>query len=251
MMTITRRDSRHTEDTLEPTQGNDLLTRLALALFDCGAVLFGRFRFKLHERYPDAPLAPVKVELRTPDHPKGGPLTPEALSLIGSALCTVHIGDFKEICGIPHAGERLADAYIAAARRAGFDYPRVQLEKREGGGKRSITKVTADTVARGRRRVLLIDDVITGADTKLEAINALNEVEMDATCVLVVVDREQGGAEELRGKGYPLRSVFTLNRLLEIGHAHGRVTDAQMREVAEYQATEAARRAALADVITT
>jgi orotate phosphoribosyltransferase len=253
-MTITRRDPRHTEDSLEPTQGNDLLTRLALTLFDCGAVPFGAFPLKLHEKYPDAPLSPMKVELRTPDHPKGGLLTPEALSLIGSALCTLDTGYVEAVCGIPYAGDRLADAYMDADRQFGSSKLRVRLEKREvDDGKRAITKVTDDSVCRGCRRILLIDDVITGANTKREAIRALNDAEMSVVSIAVVVDREQGGTEELLrgGYGFQIHSLFTLNSLLKIGHEHGRVTDAQMREVAEYQAAEAARRAALTDVITT
>ena len=34
------------------------------ALLACGAVKFGAFRLKLHEREPDAPLSPIYVDLR-------------------------------------------------------------------------------------------------------------------------------------------------------------------------------------------
>ncbi len=34
------------------------------ALLECGAVKFGAFRLKLHEREPDAPLSPIYVDLR-------------------------------------------------------------------------------------------------------------------------------------------------------------------------------------------
>jgi hypothetical protein len=38
--------------------------RLALALFDVGAIKFGDFRLRLHEENPDAPLSPVYLDLK-------------------------------------------------------------------------------------------------------------------------------------------------------------------------------------------
>ncbi len=38
--------------------------RLATALAEAGAVKFGAFRLKLHQERPDAPLAPLYIDLR-------------------------------------------------------------------------------------------------------------------------------------------------------------------------------------------
>lgn len=59
---------------------------LALKLFDIGAVQFGEFKLKLHEKNPDAPLSPIFFNFRTPDNPKPGPLTDEVLDLVGKVV---------------------------------------------------------------------------------------------------------------------------------------------------------------------
>jgi len=38
--------------------------KLAEQLFDIGAIKFGAFRLKLHEKKPDAPLSPIYIDLR-------------------------------------------------------------------------------------------------------------------------------------------------------------------------------------------
>lgn len=40
------------------------LEELALHLFEIGAIKFGAFKLKLHEKYPDAPLSPIYIDLR-------------------------------------------------------------------------------------------------------------------------------------------------------------------------------------------
>ena len=105
---------------------------LALALMHVGAVLTREsthslvvtrdgpngpecgFRLKLHEKHPDAPLSPIFFNLRTPDNPKPGPLTPDIVEL--AALCMHHVaqtqctGDFNAVVGIPNAGDPFAEA---------------------------------------------------------------------------------------------------------------------------------------------
>jgi hypothetical protein len=48
------------------------LQRLAKAIFDLGAVQFGKFHLKLHETHPKTPLPPIYFNLRISDNPKTG-----------------------------------------------------------------------------------------------------------------------------------------------------------------------------------
>ena len=71
------------------TQSYSTLTgdhaKLAQLLFKVGAIKFGAFKLKLHEKDPDAPLSPIYLNLRTDRHPENpGPLTDEMMNLIGS-----------------------------------------------------------------------------------------------------------------------------------------------------------------------
>jgi len=60
-----------------------------------------------------------------------------------------------------------------------------------------------------------VDDLITRTDTKKEAIAVCEEAGLVVAAVAVLVDREQGGSEELKEAGYSLYSVFPLSELLD------------------------------------
>ena len=59
---------------------------LADELFDLGAIQFGNFKLKLHEKNPNAPLSPIYLNLRTPDNPKPGNLTLKIVAQIGRLM---------------------------------------------------------------------------------------------------------------------------------------------------------------------
>src|SRR5262249_21606568 len=83
-----------------------------------------------------------------------------------------------------------------------------------------IEKLWHSPPHRGRvpagRAGVLIDDVITDGGAKLEAAQPFREAGLLAEDVLVLVDREQGGAEQLAHAGLRLHACYTLRRLL--GH---------------------------------
>jgi orotate phosphoribosyltransferase len=49
--------------------------------------------------------------------------------------------------------------------------------------------------------------------------------------VVVLVDRQQGGREELAARGITLHAVLTVSDLLDSLVRHGRITDAVRRDV--------------------
>ncbi len=74
-------------------------------------------------------------------------------------------------------------------------------------------KIVGGEIKSGER-FLLFDDVVTDGHSKLDSIYSLEEAGAKVTGVLVVVDREQGGAQNLRRKGYPLDSLLTVHELV-------------------------------------
>jgi len=62
--------------------------------------------------------------------------------------------------------------------------------------------------------IAILEDVITSGDSALKAIKRAEEAGLIVRCVLVVVDREEGGRELLESKGYKLVSLFTKTELL-------------------------------------
>jgi len=63
-------------------------------------------------------------------------------------------------------------------------------------------------------KVVIIEDVVTTGGSSLNAIKAVEETGCRVTRVLAVVDREEGGKENLASEGYRLESIFTARELL-------------------------------------
>jgi uridine monophosphate synthetase len=74
--------------------------------------------------------------------------------------------------------------------------------------------------------VLVIDDVITTGASKLEAWEPLQDVGLKVKDVLVVIDREQGGAGILAQHGLRLHSLTTISQVLELLRSAGKVEPA-------------------------
>jgi orotate phosphoribosyltransferase len=209
---------------------------LADLLFEKGAIQFGSFRLKHHENRPDAPLSPIFLNLRTPANAKPGPLDPESVSELAAGLrelieSSPALG-FTTLAGIPNAGEPLATA-LAALYAAPI--PVARLSKEETGGTRRVwAGASPDPLLNPASKVLLVDDLITQAATKLEAIAAVESTGASVQGLILVVDREQGGAEQLRQAGYPVHAALTLSELLDHYVATGRIASSKADQVIGY-----------------
>jgi orotate phosphoribosyltransferase len=210
---------------------NPVERQLAASLFDIGAIKFGSFRLKLHENNPEAPLSPVYLNLRTPDNPKPGPLTPEMVEMASQCMYWITRSSallYMLTAGVPHAGDPFA------ARLAHHsDVALLKLKKTKDGDRRAITDIKAGALTPGGLTVL-VDDLITKAESKLEAIKVLEKHGLCVKDIVVLVDREQGGKEKLTRWGYKLHSVFTLRQLLEHYVEDGKIDIATRDKVLGY-----------------
>lgn len=212
---------------------------LALTLCDIGCFQDKKqspggkgFRLKLHKKKPDAPLSPFYLNLRTPDNAKPGPLTSELVAAIGRELWNLardqRVQSADRVAGVPNAGDPLAAALSTVS-----GLPLLRLRKEEyADGSRVSTVVEGDVIQ--EQEVLLVDDLITKADTKLEAIEVLEEKGLSIRAVLVLLDREQGGADELWDRSVPLHALFTITELLNLYVAEGRISKEERDEIATY-----------------
>ena len=184
-------------------------------IYDAGCVKFGEFKLK------SGIISPVYVDFRVLVS------KPALLREIGNALAdrARQIG-CDRIAGIPYAGVPLGVA-AALAGDIPMIYPRKEA-KQYGTG-----KLIEGEFQRGEK-VLVIDDIITDGASKIEAIEPLKEAGLVVTDVLVILDREQGGAKLLERAGYKLHSLGKLSEVLDALVAAGKV-DAEMRaRVAEF-----------------
>ncbi len=216
---------------------NDRQMHLARRLLEIGAVKFGAFRLKLHETNPDAPLSPIYLNVRTQDNPKPGPLGETELDMIGGVLDRLvdeRRLSYDGVVGVPNAGDPIAAAFNAKLRHHAV--PQLRLGKETDAATRHITKV-ADTGGLPRGACILVfDDLVTAADSKLEAIAALEAGGFVVTDVVVLVDREQGGGRQLAERGYRMHAVFTLSELLDFYVRTGLLDAGKRDEVRQYLA---------------
>lgn len=213
---------------------NDAKRKLARALFEAKAVKFGEFPLKMHEKYPDAPLSPIYLNLRVP--PKGN-LSGEIIDEIGQLLWDIVLEErlvFQIVVGIPKAGNPMAKAFVKASADI-LAYDRlIFLEKEETEtGRRILPIISGDYFQKDI--VVIIDDLITRADTKIETAEALRSNELIARDCIVLVDRQQGGKEQLAEHGIKLHSVFTMSELLDIYVEAGLISEETKEEVINYQ----------------
>ena len=79
-----------------------------------------------------------------------------------------------------------------------------------------------------------MDDLITKADTKREAIKSVEINGLVVIATIVLVDREQGGLEELNKEEKKVYAVSKLSELLNLFVSEKKITQAKAEEVTEY-----------------
>lgn len=196
----------------------------------------GRWKIKKHEKNPSAPLSPFYISTRMPDN--GGKMTPELLTETGRLLWNKAQRmalRFSGVAGLPKAGDPLAEAFVAAAAVDGQYFPLVRLYKTERPDGRRIDGIKDDASLPQGCILLVIDDGITGGDTKDEGIGVLEaDHRFIVNDILVVWDRQQGGADYLGRQGKRLYDLVNVPEILEVLELKGKIDMAGRIKILEY-----------------
>ncbi len=194
--------------------------QLAQALLEAGAIRFGAFRLKLHQERPDAPLAPLYIDLRVlrsfPDQMDVAVAIYRRLltGLTFDLLADVPIGSSPFVAILSHL----------------MRVPMVTPREPKGHG----TGASVEGVFRPGQTAVVVDDLVTRADSKLEAARRLESQALRVRDIVVLVDREQGGAQQLADAGYTLHAATRLSDLLAIYRRTGAIDEAAYARLAEY-----------------
>ena len=195
--------------------------KLAKQLFDVGAIKFGAFRLKLHEKEPDAPLSPIYIDLRVlRSFP---PVMDSAVEVYMELISGLK---FDLLADVPTAATPVV-AILSHLMKVPMVSPR--KDDKGHGISRKI-----DGAFETRQTALLIDDLITRAESKLEAISALEANGLTVKDVVVLVDREQGGAKQLETAGYKLHCAFKLSEILQFYRQAGQIDQSQYERTMNY-----------------
>jgi aspartate carbamoyltransferase/orotidine 5'-phosphate decarboxylase subfamily 2 len=199
-----------------------LKEELVLALYDTGCVRFGEFT--LVSGQP----SPIYLDLRLLVS------VPQLLRKVARAYTgLLRPLSFDRLAAIPYAALPIGTA-VAMEIGAPLLYPRKELK--EHGTRQPIE---------GRfepgEKVVVLDDLITTAGSKLRAIAPLEEAGLVVEDVVVLVDREQGGKGELEARGYRLHSFVGLREMLQVLALRGRISPQQRDQVLAFLYGDAAR----------
>lgn len=187
----------------------------ATALIDAGCITFGEFT--LASGLP----SPIYINLRRLRSFPG-----EKMMVVGAYEELLHPLEYNLLADVPTAATPLVSSL---SDRLGVPQitPRMDV-KTYGLGDRIDGQCKAGQIA------AVVDDLITTAKSKLEAIEVLKGEGLIVRDVVVLVDREQGGKEQLASLGFQLHTAFTMPSLMEYYNRVGLVTPEQFETVMNY-----------------
>jgi uridine monophosphate synthetase len=94
-------------------------------------------------------------------------------------------------------------------------------------------RIAGADVARGEH-ILFFDDVLSEGLSKLEGIKPLERLGAKVENIMVVVDREQGGRENLENAGYRVHALASISELVNSLFQRKHVSKEQAEAVLNY-----------------
>lgn len=119
--------------------------------------------------------------------------------------------NIKGIGGLTLGADPIATATVMVSGQRGIDLNAFVIRKESK--KHGLMKWIEGGVYSGDR-VVIIDDVITTGGSALKAVKRAEEAGLNIVKVIVLVDREEGGRENIQNYGCEVESVFTKSELM-------------------------------------
>lgn len=133
------------------------------------------------------------------------------------------VAPFQLVAGVPFGGLHLATAFSLAAKvPLVYVYP-AHLKNGQIEG-----------LHEPGQRVLIVDDLITGGHSVLDAARSLADAGLLVRDVVVLLDRQQGGRELLRQHNINLISILTLEVVLNYLMSSGKISEEWYRRSLDY-----------------
>ncbi|XP_067938297.1 uncharacterized protein [Watersipora subatra] len=146
-----------------------------------------------------------------------------ASSSVHDILCNLH---YDSICGVPYTALPIASCVSTT-----HNVPML-LKRKEA--KSYGTKKILEGVYKTGDECVIIEDVVTSGGSVLEAATCLRAEGLVVTHVIALLDREQGGRQNLEKNGITLHSIMTVNSVLSSLLASKKITAEQSDDVKEF-----------------
>lgn len=182
----------------------------------------GEFVFKHHEKTPGAPLSPMYINLRN--------LPENLVETIAQTLTKIKLSQKADyLTGIPKAALPFAKAYAQITK-----IPYIEIfDKEDGEAKRAIIPFKNAPYGNGKK-LLIIDDLITKGNSKLEAFKIAKDLGYKIIGLLLLFDRQEGGVKELQKMGYKIYAAMRLKPTLKYYLESKKITKKQYDDTMDY-----------------
>ena len=168
---------------------------LIYSLYDIGAVKFGDYTLKSGQ--PSKIYIDLRLIVSYPD----------VLRAVSEAIWQqVNAFEFDRICGVPYTALPIA---TCISLQQNIPMVMRRKEKKEHGTKQQI-----EGAYEIGQSCLIVEDIVTTGSSIIETADDLEIAGLKIRDVAVLINREEGGKENLHHKHYRLNAAFTLKELL-------------------------------------
>jgi uridine monophosphate synthetase len=188
---------------------------LILQLYEVGCVQFGNFTLASGQQ------SPIYIDLRRIS------ASPALLKMAARAYADLlRTLAFDHLAAVPYAALTIGTA-VALETNKPLIYPRKEV-KAHGMGK------AIEGVFSAGEKAVVLEDLVTSGGSVIKAIETLESAGLIVSDVTVLIDREQGGRENLAERGYRLYAALKLPEILDTLYEAGRISVEQVTEVKRY-----------------
>lgn len=189
--------------------------KIAKALVDANVVKFGEFTLVSGMK------TPIYVNLRVL------PSYPESMDIVAEELTKL----VKKLKADIVAGAETAGIPLSTAISLKTKIPMVYVRKRPKGY--GMDQLIEGELKKGQK-VVLVDDMATNAFSKLRFVEGIKQAGGVVEDVIIVLDREQGGADALAKENVKLHSLITLKELLQYMKNNNLIDEDKFNETMQY-----------------
>ena len=144
-------------------------------------------------------------------------LHPEGMHLIGNLIYDmIRDSGARGIGGLTLGADPIADAVAYTSYLKGN--PVEAFVVRKSAKSHGTMQWIEGNVQKGDR-VVIVDDVITTGKSTIEAINKAKEAGLDVVKVIALVDRQEGGRENIETLGFSVEPVVTREEVMKVYRA--------------------------------